>query len=49
MKMHLSNILNQLNIPEEQRAEVQLYFQDKTVSFSAVEEYWKNQIKHKDT
>jgi len=42
MKMHLSNILNQLNIPEERRAQVQLYFQDKTVSFSAVEEYWKS-------
>jgi hydroxymethylglutaryl-CoA reductase len=49
MKMHLSNILNQLNIPEENRAEIQQYFQDKTVSFSAVEEYWKNQIKHKGT
>ena len=42
MKMHLSNILNQLNIPEERRSEIQLYFQDKTVSFSAVEEYWKS-------
>jgi hydroxymethylglutaryl-CoA reductase len=42
MKMHLSNILNQLQIPEECRAEIQTYFQDKTVSFSAVEEYWKN-------
>ncbi len=41
MKMHLSNIMNQLNIPEERRGEVQYYFQDKTVSFSAVEEYWK--------
>jgi hydroxymethylglutaryl-CoA reductase len=41
MKMHLSNILNQLNIPEENRDRIQLYFQDKTVSFSAVEEYWK--------
>lgn len=42
MKMHLSNILNQLNIPEEKRPEIQDYFQDKTVSFSAVEEYWKS-------
>ncbi|HAQ20360.1 MAG TPA: hydroxymethylglutaryl-CoA reductase, partial [Prolixibacteraceae bacterium] len=40
MKMHLSNILNQLHIPEERRAEIQNYFQDKTVSFSAVEGYW---------
>lgn len=42
MKMHLSNIMNQLQIPEEKRAEIQKYFQDKTVSFSAVEEYWKS-------
>ena len=42
MKMHLSNILNQLQIPEEHRAEIQAYFQDKTVSFSEVENYWKN-------
>jgi hydroxymethylglutaryl-CoA reductase len=42
MKMHLSNILNQLNIPEDRRKEVQQYFQHKTVSFSAVEEYWKS-------
>ena len=41
MKMHLSNILNQLNVPEEKRAEIQHYFQDKTVSFSSVEEYLK--------
>lgn len=41
MKMHLSNILNQLNIPENRRAEIQEYFQDKTVSYSVVEEYWK--------
>ena len=42
MKMHLSNIMNQLNIPEERRAEIQQYFHDKTVSFSAVKEYWKS-------
>lgn len=41
MKMHLSNILNQLNVPEEKRAGIQQYFQDKTVSYSSVEEYWK--------
>ncbi len=41
MKMHLSNILNQLNVPEEKRSEIQAYFQDKPVSFSAVEEFWK--------
>jgi len=42
MKMHLSNILNQLQIPEEHRAEILTYFLDKTVSFSEVENYWKN-------
>jgi hydroxymethylglutaryl-CoA reductase len=42
MKMHLSNIMNQLNIPEERRAEILAFFQDKTVSFSDVEEYWKS-------
>ena len=42
MKMHLSNILNQLNISEEKWVEIQSHFQNKTVSFSAVEEYWKN-------
>jgi hydroxymethylglutaryl-CoA reductase len=40
MKMHLSNIMNQLQVPEDQRAKIQAYFYDKTVSFSAVEEYW---------
>jgi hydroxymethylglutaryl-CoA reductase len=44
MKMHLVNILNQLQVPEEKRAEIHLYFQDKTVSFSAVEEYWKKKM-----
>jgi len=42
MKMHLSNIMNQLQIPEEKQGEIQAYFQDKTVSFSAVEEYFKS-------
>jgi hydroxymethylglutaryl-CoA reductase len=42
MKMHLSNIMNQLQIPEEKRAQIQAYFQDKTVSFSDVESYWKS-------
>jgi hydroxymethylglutaryl-CoA reductase len=42
MKMHLSNIMNQLNIPEERREEIQKCFQGKTISFSAVEEYWKS-------
>lgn len=42
MKMHLSNIMNQLQIPEEHRGKIQDYFQDKTVSFSDVESYWKS-------
>jgi hydroxymethylglutaryl-CoA reductase len=42
MKMHLSNIMTQLQIPEEKRAQIQAYFQDKTVSFSDVENYWKS-------
>jgi len=49
MKMHLSNIMNQLNIPEGRQAEIQAYFQDKTVSFSAVEAYWQKQFSHEGT
>lgn len=41
MRMHLSNILNQLQVPEEKRKEIQHYFSDKPFSFSAVEEYLK--------
>ncbi|MBW7840085.1 MAG: hydroxymethylglutaryl-CoA reductase, partial [Chitinophagaceae bacterium] len=36
MKMHLLNILKQLNIPEERKEEVIAYFKDKVVSVSAV-------------
>lgn len=42
MKMHLSNILNQLNVPENRRNEIEQHFQSKTVSYSAVEEYWSS-------
>jgi hydroxymethylglutaryl-CoA reductase len=42
MKMHLSNILNQLDVPEKKRGEIQQYFQDKIISFSAVEEFLKS-------
>jgi len=42
MKLHLSNIMNRLQIPEEKRFIIQQYFQDKTVSWSAVKEYWKS-------
>ena len=36
MKMHLLNILKQLNVPESHKAEVVAYFKDKVVSVSAV-------------
>jgi len=44
MKMHLLNILKQLNIPDNHKEEVILYFKDKVVSVSAVRnlaERWK--------
>jgi len=45
MKMHLNNIMKQLNIPEDRISEIQLYFQNETISFSGIEQFWKN---HKD-
>ena len=39
MKMHLNNILNQLNATEEQKRKAHEYFKDKTVSFAAVEKF----------
>lgn len=36
MKMHLLNILKQLNVPESRKGEVVEYFKDKVVSVSAV-------------
>lgn len=39
MKMHLFNIMNQLNVPKENREDVAKYFQNKNVSVSAVREY----------
>lgn len=41
MKMHLLNILNQLNASKEQIENAKKYFIDKTVSHSAVREYLK--------
>jgi hydroxymethylglutaryl-CoA reductase len=41
MKMHLSNILNQLGASEEQITRAKEFFADKTVSYSAVEKYLK--------
>ena len=39
MKMHLNNILNQLNANEEEKKRAREYFKDKTVSFAAVEQF----------
>ncbi len=39
MKMHLSNILNQLNASSQERVLVNSHFADKTVSFTAVDDF----------
>lgn len=39
MKMHLSNILNQLEASDEQKKSVKQYFRDKAVTFRDVEKY----------
>ena len=39
MKMHLNNILNQLNANEEDKKKAREYFKDKTVSYAAVEQF----------
>lgn len=39
MKMHLNNILNQLEASEKEIKEAALYFKDKVVSFAAVREF----------
>lgn len=39
MKMHLNNILNQLNASEEEKKQAREYFKDKTVSYAGVEKY----------
>ena len=39
MRMHLSNILNQLEAVGKKREEAEQYFSDKTVSYSAVEKF----------
>ncbi len=39
MKMHLNNILNQLNASDEEKNKAQDHFKDKTVSYAAVEQY----------
>ncbi len=42
MKMHLSNILNNFNCSDIESEKAQVYFNDKTVSFSNVREYIEN-------
>ena len=39
MKMHLNNILNQLNASDEAKKQAREYFKDKTVSYAAVEQF----------
>jgi hydroxymethylglutaryl-CoA reductase len=39
MKMHLQNILNHLHASPEETQETQLFFEDKTISFTAVRDY----------
>jgi hydroxymethylglutaryl-CoA reductase len=39
MKMHLNNILNQLQASEDDKRLAREYFKDKTVSYAAVEQY----------
>ena len=39
MKMHLNNILNQLNANDEDKKKAREYFKDKTVSYAAVEKF----------
>jgi len=42
MKMHLTNILNHLGASEEESAAAQFFFQNQTVSFSAVRSFLEN-------
>ena len=39
MKMHLNNILNQLNASDEDKKKAREYFKDKTVSYAGVEQF----------
>ena len=39
MKMHLNNILNQLNAIDDDKKKAREYFKDKTVSYAAVEQF----------
>ncbi len=39
MKMHLNNILNQLNATDDEKKQAREYFKDKTVSYAGVEQF----------
>lgn len=41
MKMHLMNIMNQLEATRDEKTQIMTYFADKVVSFSEVENYFK--------
>jgi hydroxymethylglutaryl-CoA reductase len=41
MKMHLQNILNHLEANATEAEQMSVYFEDKTISFTAVREYIK--------
>jgi len=43
MKMHLSNILNQLNADSKQKEEARVYFKNKKVTFGEVERYLRKE------
>ena len=45
MRLHLSNILNMLNVNNGQREEAELYFSDRKVSFNAVK-HFLHEINH---
>ncbi|MFZ4522523.1 MAG: hydroxymethylglutaryl-CoA reductase, degradative [Bacteroidales bacterium] len=45
MRLHLSNILNMLNVNNGQREEAELYFSDRKVSFNAVK-HFLHEISH---
>lgn len=44
MKLHLSNILNQLGVDYHLHDKVTAFFENKTVSYSSVEEYINNEL-----
>jgi hydroxymethylglutaryl-CoA reductase len=46
MKMHLLNILNQLNASKDQIEIAKRHFEDKVVSYAAVREFLKNSSEH---